>query len=126
MTSAHKAKLETVCRILCKQNGGDPNERVDYGVDYGNGWRWFDYRTEARQILRALKRLDTAPWPKFRWTVELEVAEVWVADGFDLTDERAVEMLNNDLRYASTYELGAKIIRAPDPAAIRKAQGYKA
>ena len=38
--------------MLCKQNGGDPNERVDYG----NGWRWYDYRVEAGSILSSLAR----------------------------------------------------------------------
>lgn len=48
-----RSKLEVVCRTLCKQFGGDdPDERVDYG----NGWRWYDYHIEARAVLRALKR----------------------------------------------------------------------
>lgn len=61
---------------------------------------------------------------KFKWTVEFEVDEIWVADGFDLDDERALSMLNNDLRFASTQELGAKVIKSPDSSEIRKAQGY--
>lgn len=60
----------------------------------------------------------------FKWTVEFEVAEIWVADGFDLDDERALEMLNADLRFATSGEITAKVTRAPDPAKIRKAQGY--
>lgn len=65
----------------------------------------------------------TAP-KKFKWTVEFEVSAVWVADGFDLTDERALSMLANDLRFAHTGELGAKVIKAPDVNKIRIAQGY--
>lgn len=63
---------------------------------------------------------------KFKWTVEFTVDETWVEDGFDLTDERALDMLNSDLQWARPDELGAKVIRAPDGAKIRKAQGYKA
>lgn len=63
---------------------------------------------------------------KFKWVVEFEVDEVWVADGFDLTDERALDMLAQHLRYAyMTTELGAKVISAPPPEEIRKVQGYK-
>lgn len=63
---------------------------------------------------------------KFKWTVEFEVAEAWVEDGFDLTDERALDMLSNDLRWANIgTELGAKVIKAPSPKVIRKVQGYE-
>ena len=61
----------------------------------------------------------------FKWVVEFEVAEAWVADGFDLTDERALSMLANDLSWAHGSELGAKVIKAPDPNEIRVAQGYE-
>lgn len=61
----------------------------------------------------------------FKWTVEFQVDETWVADGFELTDERALEMLQNDLTYAYGHELKAKVISAPDKEAIRKAQGYR-
>lgn len=61
----------------------------------------------------------------FKWTVEFEVTRNWVEDGFELTDERAHEMLSNDLQYAYSHELGAKITKAPDPKEIRKVQGYK-
>jgi hypothetical protein len=63
---------------------------------------------------------------KFRWTVEFTVDETWVADGFELTQERALEMLAKDLSYAYEHELGARIVSEPDQKAIRKAQGYKA
>lgn len=61
----------------------------------------------------------------FKWTVEFAVDEVWVADGFDLDDERALMMLAKDLGWANiASELRAKVIKSPDPAAIRKVQGY--
>jgi hypothetical protein len=61
----------------------------------------------------------------FKWTVEFEVAECWVEDGFNLTDSRALSLLANDLRYANIgTELGAKVINAPPDEEIAKAQGY--
>lgn len=61
---------------------------------------------------------------KFKWTVVFEVDESWVADGFDLDDERALEMLSGDLSWADDEELGAKVIKAPRPEAIMRARGY--
>ncbi len=60
----------------------------------------------------------------FKWVVEFEVDECWITDGFDLDDERAFEMLENDLTFAYPHELKARVISAPDPKDIRKAQGY--
>lgn len=60
---------------------------------------------------------------KLKWTVEFSVDETWVADGFNLTDERALEMLANDLAFADYNELGAKVISVPAPEEIRKVQG---
>jgi hypothetical protein len=61
----------------------------------------------------------------FKWTVEFTVDEVWVADGFDLTLGRAREMIANDLRFALNEEISARILKAPDPERIRKAQGAR-
>lgn len=48
------------------------------------------------------------------WTVTFRVAPCWIADGFKLTDERALEMLASDLRYADIgTELDAQVIAAP-------------
>ncbi len=61
----------------------------------------------------------------FKWTVEFTVAECWIADGFNLTAERALEMMASDLGYANTgTELGARIIKAPKLSALLKAQGF--
>jgi hypothetical protein len=62
--------------------------------------------------------------PKMKWTVEFEVDTSWVADGFNLDDERAMDMLKNDLRFAISDELGAKVISSPPAARIAKLQGY--
>ena len=62
--------------------------------------------------------------PMLKWTVEFSVDSTWVADGFDLTDERAKEMLNNDLRYAYGHELKAKVTKYPSAEKVARLQGY--
>lgn len=62
---------------------------------------------------------------RFKWTLELEVDETWVADGFDLDNDRALMMLAQYFPYAYGSELGAKVIKAPDPDEIARAQGYE-
>lgn len=63
---------------------------------------------------------------RLKWTVEFSVDSFWVADGFDLTDERAKEMLANDLGYAYGYELGAKVVKYPSAEKVARLQGYYA
>jgi hypothetical protein len=58
----------------------------------------------------------------FKWVVEFEVTENWVEDGFDIDEDRAQDMLANALPYAYGHELKAKVIKAPDPKLIKKAQ----
>lgn len=61
---------------------------------------------------------------RFKWVVEFEVDETWVADGFDMTQERAKGMIEQELGYSYAEETGARILKAPLPDAIRKVQGY--
>lgn len=62
---------------------------------------------------------------KLTWTVKLSVDESWVADGFELTNERALNMLANDLGWANIgTELAAKVVKAPSQKLIKKLQGY--
>jgi hypothetical protein len=61
----------------------------------------------------------------YEWTVRFRVHKSWVADGFNLDDERAKEMLAHDLQFAYGHELDAKVMAAPDPERIAKEQGYK-
>ena len=62
---------------------------------------------------------------KLTWTVQLTVDSTWVEDGFNLTDERALDMLANNLPYANIgTELSAKVIKAPSLKRIAKLQGY--
>lgn len=60
----------------------------------------------------------------FKWTVEFTVDETWVADGFDLNEERALGMVENALPFAYEHEFSAKVIKSPEKSAILKAQGY--
>jgi hypothetical protein len=62
---------------------------------------------------------------KFKWTVEITVDKVWVADGFELDDERATDMVLNDLQFATHDEVKCKVIKSPDPENVAKCQGYK-
>lgn len=63
---------------------------------------------------------------RYVWIVALEVDPAWVQDGFDLDDDRAKRMLEKELSYAYGHELAARVLRTPDPAAIRKEQGSDA
>ena len=62
--------------------------------------------------------------PKFKWTVEFTVDASWVADGFEITAERAHDMLAATIGGAFNHEISAKVLKAPPQAAIRKVQGY--
>jgi len=60
----------------------------------------------------------------FKWVVEFEVTENWIADGFNITDQKATGMIEQTLPFASGAEFSAKVIKAPDAKLIRKTQGY--
>ena len=59
----------------------------------------------------------------FKWVVEFSVDPSWVADGFELTQERALAMLASDIGGAYNHEIDARIVRAPTAARIRRVQG---
>lgn len=60
---------------------------------------------------------------EFSWTVRFTVSGTWVADGFDLDHERALEMLRGDIGYAHEHELCAQVLEAPPPPYVRAIQG---
>ncbi len=60
----------------------------------------------------------------YKWTIEVVVDPIWVADGFDLTPERAQRMLRRELDFAHEHEVTATVTEAPDPDAIAVEQGY--
>lgn len=62
----------------------------------------------------------------FAWIVRLEVCGTWVADGFELDDDRALDMLAHDLTLANIGdELGARVIAAPPVDLVARTQGYR-
>lgn len=61
---------------------------------------------------------------KRTWTVKISVDDVWIADGFDLDEERLQDMVLNDLQFAGSSEVTCKIIKAPNPDTIKYIQGY--
>jgi hypothetical protein len=62
---------------------------------------------------------------KFRFTVEFEIDQVWIADGFFLTAETALEMLGAELNFANVgEELDARMVKVPNLERVAKAQGY--
>jgi len=62
----------------------------------------------------------------FKWVVEFEVTENWVEDGFNITNKKAIGMIQNVLPFASGAEFKATVLKAPDAKLIRKTQGYTA
>jgi hypothetical protein len=63
----------------------------------------------------------------FKWTVEIEVDETWVADGFDLQDGRDVNttLRSGFLQYADDSEVKIKVLSGPNRADVAEAQGYR-
>ena len=62
----------------------------------------------------------------YSWVVRFYVAPQWVADGFIMTDNTALEMLSDVINYANDHELAALVISAPDAERISEEQGYLA
>lgn len=60
----------------------------------------------------------------FKWTVEIEVNEIWVADGFEVTAEGVKEMIQEAIGYSYEHETRVRVVSSPDPTEIKKAQGY--
>jgi len=56
------------------------------------------------------------------WTVRFSVDPSWVADGFDLTDDRAKEMIEKDLSYSYGFETKAKVLTRPDQKLVKGLQ----
>lgn len=59
---------------------------------------------------------------KLKWTIEIGVDPLWVADGFDMTDERAKQMLEEHIQYAMGHEVSAKVLRRPPEQLIKGLQ----
>lgn len=63
---------------------------------------------------------------KLKWTIEIAIDETWVADGFDINDDEAVQqMMARLLPHAYGHELGGKLIKRPPDEVVAKLQGYR-
>lgn len=60
---------------------------------------------------------------KVYWTVRIGVDPVWVADGFELTDDNLHEAICELLPYAQFEEIETKVVLRPKASRIRKLQG---
>jgi hypothetical protein len=61
----------------------------------------------------------------FKWTVEIEVVDTWVEDGFDLTDDKMHSIIADRLSHAYGHEIRCKVVARPPDEAVAKVQGYK-
>ena len=61
---------------------------------------------------------------RFKWVVEIELDESWVADGFDLGEWDPDVLAGRIMPYATEEEKTVRVVEAPSPASIREAQGY--
>lgn len=59
---------------------------------------------------------------KFKWTIEIEVDPIWVADGFDLNEENVQDRVWKMLPYALGHEFKAKVLKAPPKKLIEETQ----
>jgi len=62
----------------------------------------------------------------FKWVVEFEVTENWVENGFNITEDRANDMIANALPYAYGSEYKATVLKSPKATLIAKTQGETA
>ena len=60
----------------------------------------------------------------YKWTIEIEIDPVWVADGFEPDDDWVCDMLMRELSSATGDEVRGRIIARPDKARILREQGY--
>jgi hypothetical protein len=60
----------------------------------------------------------------FEWTVTVKVDPKWVADGFNLTEERLNDLLQNALDFASSEEVQGTVITWPDSKRIERVQTH--
>lgn len=60
----------------------------------------------------------------FTWIVRFDVAPEWVADGFTLSDQRALEMLGRETSGCMSTELAACVLQGPDLSRVLREQGY--
>lgn len=60
----------------------------------------------------------------YKWTIEVAVSADVVADGFNLNDDGAHNMVCEAYPFLLGHEVSTKVIKAPSVASIKKEQGY--
>ncbi|WP_336983955.1 MULTISPECIES: hypothetical protein [unclassified Cedecea] len=69
---------------------------------------------------------NSEPVSPYTYIVRFDIAPLWIADGFILSDETALAMLAERLDYAcDATELAAQVLVAPNPSRIEDEQGYR-
>lgn len=82
----------------------------------------FEEKTYEEMLAeRSDEEMDAAT--SFSWIVKFTVSGTWVADGFNLTSERACEMIASELSCSREGETNAEILASPPKDAIAKIQG---
>lgn len=61
----------------------------------------------------------------YKWTVEIQIAAEWVADGADLTSSRMHDIMTNYYSHLYSSEIKTKTIKAPTNKELAKEQGYR-
>jgi hypothetical protein len=133
ITAAEMAQYHELCTARLLEAGGpDAEVELERGPDtlvFVDGTRDRDLEALVQVVWEEGEfwAVKTTPDGRkaYTWTVQFTVSETWVEDGFNLTDEHALDMLAKTLSYAYIdRELAAKVVQAPDPKDIRRAQGY--
>ncbi|EPC4020290.1 hypothetical protein ACRZPD_000265 [Enterobacter kobei] len=69
---------------------------------------------------------NSEPVRPYTYVVRFDIAPLWIADGFILSDETALAMLAECLDYAcDATELAARVLVAPNSARIEDEQEYR-
>lgn len=113
-------RMARLARELAEHHGAprQPPEYIEQTVyREAVAIEWLYERTPAEKAETPMKR--------FKWTVEIEIDETWVADGFDITDDRLLDIIAHALPYAYGHEFTGKVLSAPKRSEVLRAQGYE-
>ena len=81
-------------------------------------------KTKQPNLANAHNVMDNGkPSMRFRWRIEIEIDEVWVADGFEVTEDRIHDMVVSAIGFARPDEVLVRILASPHPDEILQAQG---
>lgn len=80
---------------------------------------------EVRRVIECSAMHPGLRPARFRWTVEIEIAAQWVADGADLTADAAQRVVQAGFPCLTSSEISARTIAAPDANDVACEQGYR-